>query len=447
MADALEALKALPFADRLGRRNPLLYDRALATFRRLAGAPLEERRSLTEAKLRRVLRAATRTRYGRAIGAGQDIREWPWLEKAPVRDDPTAFAHNRRLAITASTSGTTGVPLTLYRSLVSVCAEQAAIDTVLSLLGVEPAEGRLAILRADTIDSAPDGHRRYWRDINAARRRLFSSRDLSSTTIRRYADGLAAYDAECLFAYPSSLEALCLLLQEYRISVRIPATLTSSEVLPDATRHLATEVLETKVADLYGQAERVALAYSLHEEEYRFLPGYGYVELVHTESTDDSDLFEVVGTSLWNLSMPLVRYRTGDLIALARGATPDMLDEVRFGVRPFRRVIGRTNDYLIAPDGARIVGMNHIPRGVKNIVRMQIVQEDRHHVRVLVLPKGPFGDDERNVIRRNLDAKLHANMHYTIETAKQLERSSAARTPFLIIRPGVENEREEFNPR
>ena len=46
--------------------------------------------------------------------------------------------------------------------------------------------------------------------------------------------------------------------------------------------------------------------------------------------------------------MPLVRYRTGDLMRLRAGSDPIA---VAYGVEPFLGVVGRTDDYLVAPDG------------------------------------------------------------------------------------------------
>ena len=109
-------LKSLSLGDVLLRRNPLFYPDALRVLNHLDGATLEERRRFTKAHLKTVLQAASRTRYGRQVGAGEDIAAWPFLEKSLVRDDPLAFVLPPVwLSSPASTSGTTGLPLKLYR--------------------------------------------------------------------------------------------------------------------------------------------------------------------------------------------------------------------------------------------------------------------------------------------------------------------------------------------
>jgi phenylacetate-coenzyme A ligase PaaK-like adenylate-forming protein len=224
---------------------------------------------------------------------------------------------------------------------------------------------------------------------------------------------------------------LCLLLGARRLVV--PLTLTSSEVLPERSRRLAEDVLGTRVVDLYGQAERVAFA-SSSGDGYTFLPGYSYLELVPAEGSD-GETFEIVGTSLWNLAMPLVRYRTGDLVTLHTPLTEDVLDEVRYGLRPVSRIAGRSDDFLVGPDGARLVGIDHIPRGVGNVVRVQIVQEDRDVV-IRVLAKPGFGAGDALQLEANARRKLPPGIRWSIEVVDTLERSSNGKTPFVIRRAG-----------
>ena len=45
-------------------------------------------------------------------------------------------------------------------------------------------------------------------------------------------------------------------------------------------------------------------------------PGYSFIEFLPHSPDPDDQLWEIVGTGLWNTAMPLVRYRTGDLVRL-----------------------------------------------------------------------------------------------------------------------------------
>lgn len=424
------ALKNLSAGDWLLRRNLLFYPAALRLFHRLEDASLEERKRFTQERLKRVLRAASRTRYGRQAGAGENITEWSLLEKPQVRDAPEAFVVGT--VWLSSPASTTGLPLKLYRSLQSVAVEQASIDRLMLAKGIDPRAARIAVLRGDNIKDPTDREPPFWKFVAGGRRMVLSSNHLSPHTIEAYHAALSAFAPECLMAYPTSLESLCRLLQATGKSLCIPLVVTSSEVLTPHTRKLAQEVLEADLVDYYGQAERVAFAYSFQEGDYRFLAGYAFVELLPVGEEKDATLYEIAGTNLWNLKMPLVRYRSGDLIRLPQGLSEQHLEAICYGIEPFGGVLGRQGDYLISPDGAHLMGIDHIPRDVEHVVRMQVIQESPHRVRLLVVPTRDFNERDRQQILHNASLKLPAEMRVEIEIVQELEHTAQNKTPFVI---------------
>jgi phenylacetate-CoA ligase len=64
--------------------------------------------------------------------------------------------------------------------------------------------------------------------------------------------------------------------------------------------------------------------------------------------------------------------------------------------------VGRTGDYLVSPDGARLMGIDHIPGSIHNIVRMQVFQERADAVRLIVRRNG----SDRSAILANAAKKV-----------------------------------------
>src|SRR5687767_11031439 len=142
------AMKRLRVGERVVRRNPVYYGRFRRLFRQLADASVDTRISWTNQRLATVLRAARETEYGRKFDG--PIESWPILEKESIRAAPRSFVRGRAiLAAPAATSGTTGTPLRLWRSLSSLAAEQAAIDALVAAKGIDLATCRTAVLRGD----------------------------------------------------------------------------------------------------------------------------------------------------------------------------------------------------------------------------------------------------------------------------------------------------------
>ena len=431
MQQLTQKLKLLRFGDFAVRRNPLYYAAAREKLDSLERAGLEERRAWTARRLAEALWAARHTPYGKRVRGTRELASWPLLEKTAVRAEPGAFVASRLLASRASTGGTSGAPLPLVRSLPSVVFEQACIDRMIASMGADPARSRVAVLRGDNVKDPSDFSPPYWKFAAGERRMILSSNHLNTATAPRYADALEAFQPDVLWAYPTALESLCLNLKRAHRRLALPRVLTSSEVLHPAVWRLATETLRCRLVDYYGQAERVAFAWADSAGAYRFLPGYAHVELL---PAGEEGLYEIVGTSLWNRSMPLVRYRTGDLLKINSKSD---FENITLGIATFPGVLGRDSDILLSPDGVRLTGIDHFQRDVANLVRIQVIQESAAEVRVLVLGSDAFGERDEAQLLANVRRKLPASMRVRIERVAALERTSLGKVPFVIHRPAV----------
>jgi phenylacetate-CoA ligase len=434
-----ERLKRLDLGDALIRRNPFFYRRARALFAQLANQPLAARRDWLDARLKRVLDAARSSPYGRRAGGGAELSSWPLLEKSALRAQPEAFrARGLGISVRGATGGTTGMPLTLVRSLQSVVIEQAALDLLVERLGVQPGRERMAVLRADSIKDAADRSPPYWIFTHGGRRMVLSPHHLCAETLADYARALSEFGPDVLWVYPTAVESLCRLLLRAGLRLSVLRLYASSEILGAQAWQLARLALGAPaIADYYGQAERVAFAMAFEPGAYRFLPGYSAVELVRFAADGESTLYEIVGTSLWNLAMPLVRYRTGDLVRLPAAWGSRELEEVALGERAFGGVLGRSGEFLLTPEGVRITGINHFPRYVGHVRRIQVIQERVDEVRLLVLAEAGYAPRDAERLLANVRAKLPPSMRVSVELCERLEQTPLGKTPFVIHRPAV----------
>jgi len=439
----VDRLKRHVVGESFVRRNPFYYERSRRLLDRLESLDFEGRLEWSREQLARTLTAAQRTDYGGIVRGGDDITTWPLLDKELLRNRLRAFTTgNDWFAAPAVTGGTSGVPLKLVRSLDGIVFEQACIDRLVTQLGQQPRSTRTTVLRGDNLQDPrtlilPDGV-----SANGGRSRIYCARAVSQKNIDRIADSLERFKPQLLCAYPSALETLCRLLQERGRTLRVPAVLTSSEVLKPEAWALAQEVLGCRIADYYGQSERVAFAYACAPREYRFLPGYSHVEFVHHESKllpvgGRDTLYEIVGTTFWNTMMPLVRYRTGDLIRLPADWGPRELQELALGLRSFRGFIGREQEVLACPLGIRLTGLESIPNEIEHVLRIQVVQESFESARIRVVPAPGFCEQDAARLLENARAKVPPEMRIEIEVAQYLERTPRGKTPLIVHRPPV----------
>jgi phenylacetate-CoA ligase len=434
MAQLATTLKRFGLSDRLIRRNPFYYGRALRLLREFESLPPAEREAWRHRRTERVLAAARSTAYGRRVGAPSSLAQWPLLEKPALRDRPGDFlARHAFLSVSAATSGTTGMPLQLRRSFECVAYEQAVIDHLLEI-GGSNRHCRAAVLRGDDIKDPRDREPPFWRITNGGRRIVFSSNHLDESTLPHFLAALRDYAPEVIFAYPTVLESLCSLMLAHGEELHVPLTMCGSEVLTPATSEIARRALHTRVVAWYGQAERVAWAQGNPEDGFRFVGSYSMNELKRVESPDDrpvdgTETYELIGTGLWNEAMPLVRYRTGDQVRLRKGSDPSA---VAAGLESFHSVIGRSGDYLVAPSGARLMGIDHIPRNVPHLVRTQFIQESADSITLLVVPAPGFNEECRRLLLQHAALKLPPSMKVRIETTTQLVRNASGKAPLVV---------------
>ncbi|MBA3847115.1 MAG: hypothetical protein H0X45_10765 [Planctomycetes bacterium] len=352
-----------------------------------------------------------------------------------MRCDHPRFLNGRSWPTSrGQTSGTTGSPMAVDRSLPSLAVEQVAWDMVVERHGIDPRSMRTAVLRGDLVKSFDDRQAPFGRLSQGGRWLVLSSNHLSAATVAAFVDELRAFAPHCLYAYPSSLQSLCALMELQGLRLDVPLALTSSEVLDESIIRLARRVLGSTAADYYGQAERVAFAAAHDGAGYRFMPGYAHVELERAGEQEDGDCYEIIGTTLWNLRMPLVRYRTGDFIVAPAGLDRDGIEELCFGVRPFIRILGRQGASIEAPDGTRIVGLGRLLYDVEHVYRFQVVQESRSDLRLLLMPMAGFTDRDRERVVANAQARIPQSMRVRVELTDRLERTPAGKTPFVIVR-------------
>jgi phenylacetate-CoA ligase len=443
MASALHALdaklKSLNVGERFVRRNPIYYGSTYRVIESLQTSTLLERKAWTDARLSKILAIARSTRYGKRIGAPLHLLDWPLLQKDSVRDDPHGFrASNGWFVARASTGGTSGTPVQLFRSPGAVVMEQICRDRMLRALGVDPIQVRIAVLRADSIKDPSSWDPPYWKYILGGKRLVLSSNHLAQRTLPSYLETLRQFRPDVLWVHPSMLEVLCRLLARAGETLSIKGVLASSEVLRPEIWSLAKSLLHCRIIDCYGQAERVAFAYASSPQSHHFLPGYARVELLPHSQDEEGSLFEVVGTSLWNFAMPLVRYRTGDLIRIKGQPNTRDLEEIIYGLGSFDGVLGRSRDVLLTPDGRGIIpGLSHIPRGIAHLLRLQIMQQRPDHIilRALTTPEFSAADVEQLV--RNARQKIPSGARIEVEVTDTLHRTAGGKTPFVIHSPEV----------
>jgi phenylacetate-CoA ligase len=411
MSRGLFTLAALAEASRhLIRRNAVTLRRVSQLQSRENCAP-ELHRKLQAALLHNSLRVAkarlSRYRDLPALPAGQEIFEWaqihlPIIVKEDLIEHRREFYPNsgrRRLWWPAGrTSGTSGTPLEIFRSIDSVLWEEAFQLQSWSWTGYSLGQPQ-AVLRGDQIIKQSQKLPPFWSSSSLSRQLTLSTRHLSEGTASVFLNAIAESGAVILRAYPSAAVQLARWAEALSTRPGLRAVITGSEPLYSWQRELLEAVFECKVFDFYGMAERVAFAAQCEYSHHHLHPEYSWVQIVDDQGKETDGFGSIVGTTFWNRVMPLLRYRVSDFARWIAGDCPCGRTYPRIELSS-----GKVEDQLYDPVGVPVSPsiITFAFKGLKDIRKSQVAQVDRVTWEVRVVPAPGFTQRHTDDLVRNL---------------------------------------------
>jgi phenylacetate-CoA ligase len=312
---------------------------------------------------------------------------FPYLTKDEVMAQQRAFLDCRldpRRLLYATSGGSSGQGIGVWRSKRLADIEKAFFAHVWGRYGFSFDKAR--ILRIGT-DARRRAHETPTRVVG--NRLMLSPYHVNASHRSAIAAAIERFRPQYLHAYPSSAAALAELLKADPPPLEVRAVLLASEPATPDQLAAIRRLFACPVSLNYGLSERTNLAFASHDEhgtsDYQFQPLYGWSENRIDGSGDERDRFEIVGTSLWNDVMPLIRYRTGDYGRIDAHSRCAAID-------------GRVQEFLVDRAGHRIPGLAVvIDKPSWNFVRLyQVRQRHPGEITLAVVPRyGRLSPDQR----------------------------------------------------
>lgn len=407
--------------------------------------PVERIRALQLAKLRRLVSVALRQTPGYADLAGVD-RTWlpaslddlahlPLLDKATLRENrealtnPAAPGGPRRYR----TGGSSGVPLIFSidrrRQAWDKAARMRSHDWFAMGHGV-----REAYIWNAPVELDKQGQIRQLRDA-LTNERIFPAWQLSEASIGGYVEALRRFRPDCLFGYPNAIALMCRLADQQRIGLDdlgASVVFSTAEVLYPAQREFIGRALGgAVVADGYGSREAGFIAHECPAGTMHITSENVIVEVLDPAGRPVGPGVdgEIVVTQLDNYAQPFIRYRTDDIGQLAEGPCP-----CGRGLEAMRVVQGRSNDFLLAPDGRRIhsSAVHASLSNIEGLAKFQLRQGSGGAIRVLLVKAGGFPADGEKRILASLHRYLGPGAPITIEPREEIPPGPSGKFRYVI---------------
>ncbi|MDL2358239.1 MAG: hypothetical protein QFF03_23575 [Pseudomonadota bacterium] len=326
------------------------------------------------------------------------------------------------------TSGTTGTPLTIFRSVESLLMEQAFVKRHWAWGGFRDGMVR-ATLRGDLVVGIGAAKPPFWFWNRYNRQLLVSSRHLTEAHADAIIERLAQLGPAMLQAYPSTAFTLAGLLARRGRRLHIPLVFTASEPLYPHQRALIADRLGAKVMDMYGMAERVAFATECEHGQLHVNPDYAFVEIVDDDGRPTDGEGYVVGTTFHNHAMPLVRYRLSDRTRWLPGQCACGRAFPMIG-----SVSGKFEDAITGSGGAPVSAsvLTFAFKGLENIRKSQVAQVGPASWEVRVVPLPGFSYADQQYLVDNIHRLVDPHVAVKVVVKDDLPNTAAGKFRWVV---------------
>lgn len=359
----------------------------------------------------------------------EDLQLLPVLTKEDVRrhsDRMVDTSASPRDLVRKNTSGTTGKSLTFALTPETIAFQWALAWRHRARFGIE--WGALHANFTGKLAVPPDqAHPPYWRWCRPLFQAFIGMHQITPEKIGPIMEFLNAHDFEFYSGYPSILHVLAetAMGAGLELTRRPRIVAAAAENTFDYQRRAIQAFTGAVVTDLYGMSEACGNASQcpemLYHEDFEFGILGCHAPTIRAEGTREG---KIVCTTLVNTGFPLIRYEVGDVgvwmpeqfsCACGRASTP------------LSYIEGRTDDYVITPEGRRIMRFDYIFKGADNVRESQIVQEREGEITVRVVRRPHYDAADERHLRSEIARWISPSLAVRFDYVTDIERGPSGK--------------------
>ena len=158
---------------------------------------------------------------------------------------------------------------------------------------------------------------------------------------------------------------------------------------------------------------------------------FGVLEVVDAEGqpcAPDQE-GEIVATSLWNLAMPMLRYRVGDRTRLlpqtcSCGRSAPLMTCVQT----------KHEDAIVRPDGTHISPsiLTHPFKPISSIERSQVVQTHKDKIEIRIVRRAEFKQDDEDRLLQEFRRRVGSSMHVVVTYPREIPRTRSGKYRWVV---------------
>jgi phenylacetate-coenzyme A ligase PaaK-like adenylate-forming protein len=276
------------------------------------------------------------------------------------------------------TSGSTGIPLRVYRDKFERALQIAKWIRVLSINGYKITDRVLSFSSPHRMNEG----KTFLTHFGLLRRMSINFNLPISVLIDKFID----YNPHYLYSSTSLLNLICISLKERKISPcsNLKLIFNMGETLDENKRKFISNVLGADMVDTFGTVEAGILAYETKNHNgmhlCRDLTYYEFLD-ENGKPQQEKKPARLIITDLSDSLMPFIRYDHGDMVVYDYFENEDGRPEIRLV-----KIYGREDDYIIFPDDSKLPVQKVSEFLVihENIKQYRFIQKKRNEVELLI---------------------------------------------------------------
>lgn len=374
------------------------------------------------------------------IRSREDLPKLPVLTKEDVRNN-----FDRLVSQTAPkgdlvfrhTSGTTGKALHFYVTNAAIAFQWAVWWRHRMRFGIEPGawHANFTGKRIVPLDQCTPP---YWRWNRPMHQALLTMHHLTPGKIASVIEFLNSQPFEFYSGYPSIIHMLALHASEAGLALQSPprAVFTGAENMLDFQRRDIRKFTGAILTDQYGCSEGCGNASHCPEFVYHEDFEFGILEGVDLQPGAAAK--SILCTGFSNDSFPFIRYEVGDT---GVWAADDQRCRCGRSSRVLLRIEGREDDYVITPEGARIMRFDYVFKDAMRVKEVQIVQERLGEIVVRLVRRPNYGAGDEAEIVEEIKRWISPSLTTRFEYVQEIERGSNGKFRAVLSRLQTEPHR------
>ena len=366
-----------------------------------------------------------------SIESLDDVRRFPFLVKDTIRQrrqDMVWRDEGPGVAL-VRTSGSTNEALQFYTSSTREAQINAARMRGHEWVGIRRGDRELYYW-GSPIELNAQGKIKRIRDwlINDG---LTNGFEITPERVKGYFDQWKAWRPKCIFGYPSTFALTVTMARQQGLDLGelkrrgLRVICTTSEVLTDVDRELTADAFGVPVYDSYGLREAGLVGHECGHGTMHCMDEHVILETIDPQTLEPTDgEGELVVTNIMGPAMPVIRYRTGDIVTLSDEPCPcgRTLSSITISG-------GRIADFVLTDQGKWVVGYSfiYICRSVKGIVKFQVQQDRVGEIRILLVTDANFPADGIEQVTAAARARLGSTDEIVVELVDDIAPAASGK--------------------